>query len=121
VKAATKQKKSIDTDGLIAEALAITREDTFPVSRANSLGEIAVLQWSLGDHGAADRTIEEALRATESAKVGLEHASALHAVAIALARSGNAKRGLEIVAAIDMVPERALAFFDMANALAIGY
>jgi tetratricopeptide (TPR) repeat protein len=121
VEAATRQKKSIDAGGLIAEALAIAREDAFPVSRANSLGEIAVLQWSLGDHAAADRTIEEALRVTESAKGGLDHASALQAVAIALARSGNAARGLEIVARIDMAPERALAFFDMASALAIGY
>jgi tetratricopeptide (TPR) repeat protein len=121
VKAAVQQNKSIDAVALVAEAAAIAREDTFPVSRANSLGDIAALLSFLGDHGAADRMLEEALGVAEKTEDRFNHASALHAVAVAFARSGNAKRGVEVAATIDLTAERALAFFGMATAMATGY
>jgi tetratricopeptide (TPR) repeat protein len=120
-RAATKKNEAIDARALIEEALAVAREDTFPVSRVGSLGDVAALQSSLGDHPAADRTIDEALGVAEGTKDRLNRASAFHAVALSLTRSGNPKRGLEVAMTIDMAPERALAFFDMAVALAAPY
>lgn len=118
---ADRQKKAIDAYALVAEALEVAREDTFPPSRANSLGGIAAVLSSLDNHTAARSLMEEALRTAQAAKGLYERAGALHAVAVAFARTGNPKRGLEIAVAIDLASERALAFFDMATALAVGY
>lgn len=121
VREAARQKKAIDAYALVAEALEVAREDTFPPSRANSLGNIAALLSSLDNHTAAKSIMEEALRTAQAARVQHERAAALHAVAVAFAGTGNPKRGLEIAAAIDIASERALVFLDMATALAVGY
>jgi hypothetical protein len=69
----------------------------------------------------ADKMLDEALGVAEKTEDGLNRAAALHAVAIAFAKSGNAKRGLEVTEAIDLTAERALTLFEMAIAMAADY
>src|SRR5262249_31797391 len=115
---ATRQKRAIDVESLIGEALTDARSDGYPVSCVNSLASIATLQSRLGDSRAAARTYDEALQIAQAAADRRDRAAALAAVAREQARSGKMRRALEIALAIDPEIERAQALLEISIAMA---